>query len=59
METRLICQECNLSEDVPHHCGRPMHIEEIDGKEMLVCWMGPSCGVQELPTHHNKPMKIA
>jgi len=39
--------------------GDKIKIEKIDGKEMLVCWMGPSCGIQELPTHHNKPMKIA
>ncbi len=58
MNTKLICNECNLSEDIPKHCGKPMHIEEINGKKMLVCWMGPSCGVKELPTHHNQPMKI-
>ncbi|MHA2328297.1 MAG: heavy metal translocating P-type ATPase [Candidatus Hodarchaeales archaeon] len=40
------------------HCKQPMHIEEVNGVEKLVCWMGPSCGVQELPTHHGKPMQI-
>lgn len=39
-------------------CGKPMHIEEVSGEEMLVCWMGPSCGVQELSTHYDKPMKL-
>jgi len=35
-----------------------MHLEVVDGEKRLVCWMGPSCGVQELPTHHGKPMQI-
>jgi hypothetical protein len=35
-----------------------MHIETVYGKEQLVCWMGPGCGVQDLPTHHEKAMKI-
>jgi copper ion binding protein len=35
-----------------------MHIEEVDGVEMLVCWMGTGCGKQEIPTHHDKPMTI-
>ncbi|MFX0185489.1 MAG: hypothetical protein ACFE95_20590 [Candidatus Hodarchaeota archaeon] len=58
MNSELICQECDYTEPIPQHCGKPMHIEEIDGKETLVCWMGASCGVLELPTHHEKPMKI-
>jgi copper ion binding protein len=33
-----------------------MHIEVVDGEEKLVCWMGPGCGVQDLPTHHDKPL---
>ncbi|MHA2307186.1 MAG: hypothetical protein ACXACU_17540 [Candidatus Hodarchaeales archaeon] len=59
MEKMLTCQECDIRESIPHHCGKPMHIEIIDKKQVLVCWMGPSCGVQDLPTHHNKPMTIA
>jgi Cu+-exporting ATPase len=35
-----------------------MHLEIIDGKEQLVCWMGPSCGVQDVPTHHEEIMEI-
>lgn len=58
METKLACQECDLTKETPNHCGKPMHIEEVSGEEMLVCWMGPSCGVQELPTHHDKQMKL-
>ncbi|MFX0052227.1 MAG: hypothetical protein ACFFAJ_02775 [Candidatus Hodarchaeota archaeon] len=57
MESILKCQECDFTEPTPIHCGKPMHIEEIEGKEKLVCWMGASCGVQELPSHHSKPMK--
>ncbi len=37
---------------------QPMHVESFEGKKRLVCWMGPECGVQDLPTHHNIPMQI-
>jgi hypothetical protein len=58
MEAKLVCEECEVTEPIPFHCGRLMHVEEIDGKKMLVCWMGASCGVRELPVHHGKGMKI-
>jgi hypothetical protein len=58
MGPKLVCQECDYSEVIPNHCGEPMHIEKIEDKEKLVCWMGPSCGVQDLPTHHDKTLKI-
>ena len=58
MKNRLICEKCSITKDIPQHCGKPMHIEEVDGKEMLVCWMGADCGIQDLPVHHEKPMKI-
>ncbi|MFO7794710.1 MAG: heavy metal translocating P-type ATPase [Promethearchaeati archaeon] len=51
---KLKCQECNYIEEIPQHCGKPMHIE--DGQ--FVCWMGTQCGTQEIPEHHGKPMKI-
>jgi Cu+-exporting ATPase len=57
-EAQLNCQECDYTKPVPMHCKQPMHVEVVEGKEKLVCWMGPSCGVQDLPIHHNKPMKI-
>jgi Cu+-exporting ATPase len=50
----LKCQECNYTEEVPMHCGKQMHKEN----GLLVCWMGPECGKQEIPKHHGKPMKI-
>ncbi|MHA1797351.1 MAG: heavy metal translocating P-type ATPase [Candidatus Helarchaeota archaeon] len=53
----LICEKCGESMDVPQHCGKPMHVENVNGKDMLVCWMGPNCGKQEIPTHHGIPMK--
>jgi Cu+-exporting ATPase len=40
------------------HCKKPMHIEEVEGIDKLVCWMGTSCGVSDIPTHHEKPMKM-
>ncbi|MFX0016705.1 MAG: hypothetical protein ACFFB2_18525 [Promethearchaeota archaeon] len=58
MTEKLKCQVCDYTEPIPMHCKQPMHIEKIDGKETLVCWMGTSCGVKDLPSHHNKPMQI-
>jgi YHS domain-containing protein len=51
---KLICQECGFEQEIPMHCGKPMHKEG----NQLVCWMGSSCGAQPIPEHHGKPMKI-
>lgn len=51
---KLKCQECDYTQEIPTHCGKPMHLEN----NQLVCWMGPSCGVQSIPEHHGKPMQI-
>ncbi|MFX1389745.1 MAG: heavy metal translocating P-type ATPase [Promethearchaeota archaeon] len=51
---KLKCSECGLEQELPMHCGKPMHKE---GNE-LVCWMGASCGAQPIPEHHGKPMDI-
>ena len=56
MFQRLKCQSCDYSEPIPMHCKQPMHIEKVDGEEKLVCWMGPECGVQDIPSHHDKPL---
>lgn len=53
----LQCKICGKKIDVPKHCGQAMHSEEVDGKEMLVCWMGPQCGKQDIPVHHGEPME--
>ncbi|MFW9854419.1 MAG: hypothetical protein ACFFFG_05135 [Candidatus Thorarchaeota archaeon] len=58
MSTQLTCHECGATEAIPNHCGQPMHIEEVEGKAILVCWMGPGCGKREIPVHHGKPMFI-
>ncbi|MFW9906655.1 MAG: heavy metal translocating P-type ATPase [Candidatus Thorarchaeota archaeon] len=58
MPQQLKCQICDYKEPIPMHCKQPMHIEKIDEDEKLVCWMGPECGVQDIPTHHEKPMYI-
>ncbi len=55
---KLKCKECGTETDVPMHCGQPMHIEEVDGTSMLICWMGKSCGIQEIPTHHGVSMEF-
>ena len=51
---KLKCVECGAEQDLPMHCGKPMHKEG----EQLVCWMGASCGAQPIPEHHGKPMKV-
>jgi hypothetical protein len=28
-----------------------MQLGTVDGRPMLVCWMGPECGTQPLPEH--------
>ncbi|MFX1285781.1 MAG: heavy metal translocating P-type ATPase [Promethearchaeota archaeon] len=58
MPEMLKCQECDYTEAVPIHCKQPMHVDTVGGEEQLVCWMGASCGVQNIPTHHGKPMQI-
>ncbi|MFX0099316.1 MAG: heavy metal translocating P-type ATPase [Candidatus Hodarchaeota archaeon] len=56
----LKCNMCGMSMDMPNHCGKPMHLENVEGKDMLVCWMGPGCGKQDIPVckHCNKPMAV-
>jgi Cu+-exporting ATPase len=50
----LKCSHCGAIEELPQHCGKPMHKED----NQLVCWMGASCGAQPIPTHCNKEMSI-
>jgi Cu+-exporting ATPase len=51
---KLKCSECGLEQNLPMHCGQPMHKEG----NQLVCWMGASCGSQNIPEHHGKPMEV-
>jgi len=51
---KLKCVECGAEQNLPMHCGKPMHKEG----NQLVCWMGASCGAQPIPEHHGKPMKV-
>ncbi|MBY9021400.1 MAG: heavy metal translocating P-type ATPase, partial [Candidatus Lokiarchaeota archaeon] len=53
----LKCTKCGKEIDVPEHCDQPMHPEIVDGKEMLVCWMGANCGKQIFPEHHGIAME--
>ncbi|MFX0094052.1 MAG: heavy metal translocating P-type ATPase [Candidatus Hodarchaeota archaeon] len=55
---KLVCDVCSYETAFPTHCERPMHIEIQEGTVKLVCWMGSSCGEQEIPTHCNRPMKV-
>lgn len=58
MET-MRCETCGTEEQTPRHCGKPMHEEAVDGKPMLVCWMGAGCSTQAIPQHCGKPMRAA
>ncbi len=51
---KLKCGECGMVEELPSHCGKPMHKEG----DQLVCWMGASCGAQPIPEHHGKSMDL-
>ena len=51
---KLKCVECGLEQNLPMHCGQAMHLEG----DQLACWMGASCGAQEIPEHHGNAMKI-
>ncbi len=51
---KLKCIECGEEQELPMHCGQPMHKEG----DQLVCWMGASCGAQPIPEHHGKPMEV-
>jgi Cu+-exporting ATPase len=51
---KLKCVECAYEQEIPMHCGKPMHKEG----DQLVCWMGAECGAQPIPEHHGKAMKI-
>ncbi|MFQ5980052.1 MAG: hypothetical protein ACE5OZ_18115 [Candidatus Heimdallarchaeota archaeon] len=54
----LVCTACNYNEPVPSHCNKPMHIEETQGQQKLVCHMGPGCGKMDIPEHCGTPMKL-
>ncbi len=51
---KLKCSECGIEQELPMHCGQPMHKEG----NQLICWMGASCGAQPIPEHHGKPMEL-
>lgn len=57
MADTLECAKCGYEAAMPPHCNSPMHVEEVDGQPKLVCWMGPGCGVAEIPLHCGQPMR--
>jgi Cu+-exporting ATPase len=59
METKLKCDKCGFETAMPAHCNRPMHSERVGDETRLVCWMGPNCGVADLPRHCEAPMRAA
>jgi DNA-directed RNA polymerase subunit RPC12/RpoP len=50
----LVCEKCGAEVSVPVHCGKEMHMEG----DQLVCWMGPTCGHQDIPEHCGTSMAI-
>jgi hypothetical protein len=54
----LLCAKCGAHKPLPSHCGQPMKVQETGGKVRLVCWMGTSCGVQDLPEHCDVTMGV-
>ena len=55
----LICARCNAHKPIPEHCGKPMKVQKHGEDQKLVCWMGSSCGVQDLPEHCEVVMGVA
>ncbi|MFW9909687.1 MAG: hypothetical protein ACFFEF_14035 [Candidatus Thorarchaeota archaeon] len=51
---KLVCPMCGEETAVPFHCGREMHREG----DRLVCWMGPTCGVKDMPKHCGEYMEV-
>jgi Cu+-exporting ATPase len=56
MDSKLKCEKCGEEIATPMHCDRPMHVETVAGAAKLVCWMGPGCGVADIPAHCSQPM---
>jgi Cu+-exporting ATPase len=56
MDAKLKCSKCGYETPMPPHCSRPMHVDKVAGQDKLVCWMGPSCGVADIPQHCGQPM---
>ncbi|MFZ0676911.1 heavy metal translocating P-type ATPase [Candidatus Binatus sp.] len=57
--TKLKCEKCGAEIAMPTHCNRPMHAEKVGNDTRLVCWMGASCGVADVPQHCDTPMHDA
>ena len=57
MDSKLKCEKCGEEIATPMHCDRQMHVDTVKGTAKLVCWMGPGCGVADIPTHCGEPMR--
>ena len=53
---QLKCEKCGFETAMPNHCNRPMHSDRVGSETKLVCWMGPECGVADIPKHCDAPM---
>ncbi len=52
--SKLKCSKCGVEQELPTHCGKPMHKEG----DQLVCHMGAHCGTQSIPEHCNQQMNF-
>ena len=57
LDSKLKCEKCGEEIATPMHCDRQMHVETVNGVPKLVCWMGPGCGVADIPAHCSAPMQ--
>ena len=53
------CEHCSSKVEAPMHCGHPMHLEDVEGKQKWVCWMGTGCGVKDYTACCESPALIA
>jgi P-type Cu+ transporter len=56
VNSKMKCQKCGYEVATPSHCNQQMHVEQLNGDPKLTCWMGPGCGVAEIPIHCGERM---
>jgi len=57
MDSKMKCEKCGEEIATPMHCNQAMHVETVNGTAKLVCWMGPGCGVADIPKHCGASMQ--
>ena len=57
IDSKMRCEKCGAEIATPMHCDQAMHVEKVNGASKLVCWMGPECGVADIPMHCGTSMQ--